>query len=124
MLLKERQIFYQKFCQENYLIFIVSKDVFKADAKHFRDLRKKKQKSSFCTIVDEAHFLRNYQSQQSKGIYTLQDSEYKMTLTGTPIVNHSSDVFGILKFLQPEIYTSYEKFVKEFFHTRRNPFNR
>ncbi|CAI2199029.1 2319_t:CDS:2, partial [Funneliformis geosporum] len=43
----------------------------------------------FCAIIDEAHFLRNCQSQQSKSIYTLKDSEYKMALTGTPIVNHS-----------------------------------
>jgi TATA-binding protein-associated factor len=85
---------------------VISKDIFKLDSKHFRELRKK-NKPSFCTIVDEAHFLRNYQSQQSKSLYTLKDSNYKMVLTGTPVVNHSIDIFGILKFLFPEAYTSY-----------------
>lgn len=115
--LEERQTIYQKFCQEKKWIIIISKDVFKIDSKYFRDLRKKK-KPIFCSIVDEGHFLRNYQSQQSKSIYTLKDSEYKMILTGTPIVNHSSDIFGILKFLFEEIYTSYWKFAEEFFLIR------
>jgi SNF2 family DNA or RNA helicase len=104
--LAERQIIYQKFCQEKNLIIIISKDIFKIDSKYFRDLRKKK-KPIFCSLIDEAHYLRNYQSQQSKSLYTLKDGEYKMALTGTPVVNHPSDIFGILKFLQPEIYTSY-----------------
>lgn len=95
--------------------------MFKTDAEYFSDLRKKLF-FSFCSIVDEAHFLRNHRSQQSKGIYTLQDSEYKMVLTGTPVVNCPSDIFGILKFLGN--YTSYGKFVKGFFRTRRNPFSR
>lgn len=111
--LTDRQAIYQKFCQEKGLIIVVSKDIFKIDAKYFRDLRKKKV--TFCSIIDEAHFLRNYQSQQSKSIYTLKDSQYKMVLTGTPMVNHSIDIFGILKFLQPTVYTSYWKFAEEFF---------
>ncbi|RHZ36908.1 DEAD/DEAH box helicase [endosymbiont GvMRE of Glomus versiforme] len=115
--LAERQIIYQKFCQEKNLIIIISKDIFKIDSKYFRDLRKKK-KPIFCSLIDEAHYLRNYQSQQSKSLYTLKDSEYKMALTGTPVVNHPSDIFGILKFLQPEIYTSYWKFAEEFFLVR------
>ncbi|KLL03200.1 MAG: helicase SNF2 [Mycoplasmataceae bacterium CE_OT135] len=115
--LTERQTIYQKFCQEENWIIIVSKDIFKIDSKYFRDLRKIK-KPAFCSLVDEAHYLRNYQSQQSKSIYTLKDSKYKMALTGTPVVNHSSDIFGILKFLQPEIYTSYWKFAEDFFLVR------
>lgn len=43
-----------------------------------------------------------------------------MALTGTPIVNHSSDIFGILKFLQPDVYTSYWKFAEEFFLIRES----
>lgn len=120
--LTDRQVFYQKFCQEKGWIIIVSKDIFKIDAEYFKDLRKKKV--VFCTIIDEAHFLRNYQSQQSKSIYTLKDSQYKMVLTGTPMVNHSIDIFGILKFLQPTVYTSYWKFAEEFFLIYQNSFKK
>ena len=113
----ERYFFYQKFSQEKGWIIIISKDIYKIDSKYFREWRKKK-KVAFCSLIDEAHYLRNYQSQQSKSLYALKDSEYKIALTGTPVVNHSSDIFGILKFLQPEIYTSYWRFVEEFFLVR------
>ncbi|CAH1762095.1 14210_t:CDS:2, partial [Entrophospora sp. SA101] len=46
--------------------------IFKIDSKYFRNLRKNK-KPTFCSLIDEAHYLRNYQSQQSKSIYTLKD---------------------------------------------------
>jgi len=38
-----------------------------------------------------------------------------MVLTGTPVVNHHKDIFGILKFLQPEIYRRRESFEDEYF---------
>jgi len=58
-------------------------------------------------IVDEAHFLRNYKSQQSESIYSLNDSKYKIVVTGTPIVNNYSDIFGTLKFINNVEYNSY-----------------
>lgn len=93
---------------EKDLIIIISKDTFKIDSPHFKKLKKKQGSNiPYCVIVDEAHFLRNHQSQQSKSIYVLKDAPYKMALTGTPIVNRSPDIFGILKFLNPDIYSSY-----------------
>lgn len=110
---KQRYNFYQRLFEENEKwIIIVSKDTFKTDSVFF----KKKDDKSFCVIIDEAHFLRNYQSQQSKSIYNLCYFPYKLVLTGTPIVNHYSDIFGILKFLKPETYFSYWKFVKYYFY--------
>ncbi|CAG8594221.1 10648_t:CDS:10 [Ambispora gerdemannii] len=53
----------------------------------------KDSNNNYCVIIDEAHFLRNYQSQQSKSIYVLRDAAYKLALTGTPIVNHHTDIF-------------------------------
>ncbi len=101
--------FYEKFCFTKNLAIIVSKDVFKLDNSYFKGLRKKAgtRVLPFCVIVDEAHYLRNYKSQQSKSIYTLDDSHYKIVLTGTPFVNSYADIFGILKFLKPREYTSY-----------------
>jgi len=117
-----RKIFYQRFCQEKDWVIIVSKDIFKTDSSFFKICRKKTNKQPYCTIVDEVHFLRNYQSQQSKSIYCLKDANYKMALTGTPTVNHYTDIFGILKFLQPEKYTSYWKFAEHFFTIQKTEF--
>lgn len=67
-------------------------------------------------IIDEAHFLRNYQSIQSKAMYRLGSTmKYRYALTGTPASNRPDDVFGILKFLQPEKYPSYWQFVERYF---------
>ncbi|CAH1755679.1 7416_t:CDS:10 [Entrophospora sp. SA101] len=61
-------------------------DTFKIDSLRFKKLKKRKEVNSlYCVIIDEAHFLRNHQSQQSKSIYTLKDVPYKMALTGTPV---------------------------------------
>ncbi|CAG8670903.1 9966_t:CDS:2 [Ambispora leptoticha] len=83
-------------------------DTFKIDSSYFKKLKKNQAVNiPYCVIVDEAHFLRNHQSQQSKSIYILKDAPFKMALTGTPVVNRSPDIFGILKFLDPETYSSY-----------------
>ena len=67
-------------------------------------------------IVDEAHRLRNYKTRQSKALLTLSTYVKDIyTLTGTPAVNHPSDVFGILKLLRPTKFTSYWQFVERYF---------
>jgi SNF2 family DNA or RNA helicase len=38
-----------------------------------------------------------------------------MVLTGTPMVNHAADIFGILHFLKPSEYPKYDSFVSEYF---------
>lgn len=122
---EQRQDFYHKILQDKEWIIIVSKDTFKLDSSHFKKIKKKKSSTNdYCVIVDEAHFLRNHQSQQSKSIYTTCDARYKMALTGTPIVNHHTDIFGILKFLKPEIYSSYWKFAEQYFYVQKTEFKK
>jgi SNF2 family DNA or RNA helicase len=67
-------------------------------------------------IVDEAHRLRNYKTQQSKAILKMgQQATTRYALTGTPSVNHAVDVYGILKFLYPAQYPSYWQFAERYF---------
>lgn len=120
-----RHNFYQKLLQEKEWIIIISKDTFKLDSAYFKKLKKKKESvSPYCVIVDEAHFLRNHQSQQSKSTYVVKDAPYKIVLTGTPIVNHHTDIFGILKFLKPETYSSYWKFTEQYFYIHKSEFKK
>lgn len=65
-------------------------------------------------VVDEAHFLRNYQSKQSKAVYAVK-AKRRYALTGTPTVKGSEDIYGILKFLEPTKYPSYWQFVERYF---------
>jgi len=56
-------------------------------------------------IADEAHRIKNPQSNQSKACYRLADAAtYKIALTGTPVLNSSLDAFGIMRFIDPTVF--------------------
>ena len=123
--LEDRIFIYEKFFVQNGFSIVISKDLFKADYIVFNSIRKLNNFSSdFCVIVDESHFLRNYDSQQSKAIFSLSYAKFKVVLTGTPFVNKYSDIFGILKFLYPLEYKSNLKFLNEYFKIRNIEFKK
>lgn len=110
----KRQKIYEQW-SEGFLI--VSKDTAKADA----DLLEKFTPGA-AVIVDEAHFLRNYKTAQSKAIYKLsRKASKRLALTGTPAVNKGDDLFGILHFLYPEKFPSYWQFVERYFKVWETP---
>ncbi|KAI9227603.1 MAG: SNF2 family N-terminal domain-containing protein [Piptocephalis tieghemiana] len=61
-------------------------------------------------ILDEAHLIRNPKSRQSQAAASLR-AERRWALSGTPIVNHPTDLYGLLRFLhyapfdQPEWFS-------------------
>lgn len=87
-------------------IIIVSKDTLKLD-EAIRDL------VYSVAIIDEAHFLRNYKTAQSKAIFKLT-AFTKYALTGTPAVKHGADVYGLLHFIDPEAFPSYWQFADRY----------
>lgn len=56
-------------------------------------------------IVDEAHKLKNEESQISQRLRQL-DSRYRLLLTGTPLQNNLHELWSLLNFLLPEVFTS------------------
>jgi SNF2 family DNA or RNA helicase len=76
-----------------------------------------------CVIVDEAHYLRNPDTTQSKAVRKL-NMPRRYALTGTPAVNHPTDVFGILSFLQPKRYTGYWPFAKRYYFVDKGDFSK
>ena len=56
--------------------------------------------------IDEIHKCKNPSTQQGKGILKLQ-SECKIAMTGTPLMNHPFDLFIILKWLGYEKHAFY-----------------
>lgn len=52
-------------------------------------------------VIDEIHKAKNHSGQQGKAIHRLMP-DYKMALTGTPVVNRPTDVYNILKWLEVE----------------------
>jgi len=64
-------------------------------------------------VVDEAHRLRNTKTAQSQACFNLAvGASLRIALTGTPIVNRPSDLYGILHFLYPNVFTSRTRFIR------------
>ena len=60
-------------------------------------------------IIDEAHKIKNEDSQTSKRIRQF-NSKYRLLLTGTPLQNNLHELWSLLNFLLPEIFSSSDDF--------------
>ena len=60
-------------------------------------------------IIDEAHKIKNEDSQTSKRIREIKSS-YRLLLTGTPLQNNLHELWSLLNFLLPEIFQSSSDF--------------
>ena len=55
-------------------------------------------------ILDEGHKIKNSSSQISKALQAL-GAEYRLILTGTPLHNNMLELWALLHFLYPEVFT-------------------
>ena len=76
----------------------------------------KKEKYEFKYIIaDEAQYIKNNNTQNSKAIKEIK-SQVKFALTGTPIENSLSELWSIFDFIMPGYLFGYKKF-KEVYET-------
>lgn len=74
-------------------------------------------------IVDEAHGIKNRNSQQTRGVRELAFGAGRVyLLTGTPIMNRVDDLWSPLHILYPGRYTSFWSFVRKHAKAWRGPF--
>jgi hypothetical protein len=68
-------------------------------------------------ICDEVHKIKNKDAKQSQAVYQLGDQAvYRFGLTGVPISSSLLDVFGLMRFINPEVFgKSYNVFRKKYF---------
>lgn len=103
---------YENFANDHYKMLFISYETLRADLTHITFMINRFD----VLIVDEAHRLRNYKTRQSQSLYALAKlAQHIYPMTGTPAVNHPSDVFGILKLLQPKKFTSFWQFADRYF---------
>lgn len=68
-------------------------------------------------IVDEAHRIGHHNIDRSKALFAVGTRiPYRMVLTGSPAIGMSKDVWGILHFLYPSTFSSYWRFIEQFYH--------
>lgn len=66
-------------------------------------------------VLDEGHKIKNDQSNMSSALQSLQ-AEYRLLLTGTPLQNNLREMWALLHWLYPEVFTqdTAEKFKQAF----------
>ena len=73
-------------------------------------------------IADEVHRACNYKSLNSKVLCRIR-AKRRLALSATPAGNLPVNIFGALKFLWPQRYTSFTRFADFFFKSQYNPFS-
>ena len=66
-------------------------------------------------ILDEAHRIKERGTANAKAVGICKNIPYKLALTGTPAPNKQWDVWSILHFLYPQMFSSYWRFVENYF---------
>lgn len=66
-------------------------------------------------ILDEAHKIKNPKSANAKAVFKTNHIPYRLALTGTPAQGKPYDIYSILKFLFPDDFRGFWKFLEEYF---------
>lgn len=103
----KRQVLYQTY--EGTLV--ISYETLRADV----DLLLKYRKIEGM-VLDEAHRLRNYKTSQAKACFKLgKQATCRIAMSGTPAYNKADNLYGVLHFLYPSLFTSYWQFIGYYF---------
>lgn len=65
--------------------------------------------SWYYVIIDEAHRIKNEKSVLSREVRSL-DSAYRLLITGTPLQNNLHELWSLLNYLLPDVFSSSEDF--------------
>lgn len=76
--------------------------------------------------VDECHknSIRNHRSITSKSMTDLKYSGKLCAMSGTPMKKKGADIWGILNWLRPEVFTSYWRFAGDYFEIEENGYGK
>lgn len=92
---------------DSYDVVITSYDLLKRDVELY-------QKYNFKYIIaDEAQYIKNSNTKNSKSLKSLKGS-YRFALTGTPLENSLAELWSIFDFIMPGYLFSYAKFREKF----------
>ena len=64
-------------------------------------------------VLDEAHTIKNRDTQTSKATMKLK-ANFRLMLTGTPLQNHLSEIWNLFQFANPGLLGSYQQFTDRF----------
>lgn len=71
------------------------------------------QRTWSTVVLDEAHTIKNRDTQTSKAAMQLQ-ADFRLMLTGTPLQNHLSEIWNLFQFANPGLLGSFQQFTDRF----------
>ena len=75
----------------------------------------KRHKDISGVILDEAHRIKNHKSKQAAALFGLDYIPNKLALTGTPAPGKQHEIYSILHWLFPTIFSGYWRFIEYYF---------
>jgi superfamily II DNA or RNA helicase len=67
-----------------------------------------------CVMCDEIHYAKTHTAERSKALYKLNDAVIKIGATATPITKDPRDIYGIYKFIKPDLLGKVGNFQKRY----------
>lgn len=64
-------------------------------------------------VLDEAHIIKNITTKTSKASMKL-NADFRIALTGTPVQNHSGEIWNLFQFLNPGLLGTVQQFTSTF----------
>lgn len=92
---------------ENYQIIITSYNVLQKDIKILKNI------NFDYVVLDESQYIKNPHSKTTRAVFAI-NSKHKLCLSGTPLQNHTFDIYSQIHFLNPNVLGSIENFKNRF----------
>ena len=64
-------------------------------------------------VLDEGHRIKGHENQTAQAVRRIK-SEMRLLLTGTPLANNLVELYSLLNFLAPDVFTTSEPFAEAF----------
>ena len=93
---------------KKYDLLIANYEKLASDTEHV--LKKLKEMKLDFIACDEIHYAKSSRAKRSKALYELNDAKIKIGATATPITKNPLDIYGIFKFINPELLDTESKF--------------
>ena len=104
---KEKRKAFSKFIKEDYLFGIANYELVRTMADDFKEYHYD------VIIADEAHRLKNKESQTYKAVKALS-SDYRFASTGTPLQNNVEELYALMDWVRPGLLGKITEFRKKY----------
>ena len=105
---KARSILANKLKNEKFNVVITTYDFIMRDKSSLNKIQWQ------YIIVDEGHRMKNSKSKFSNVLSNSYESAHRLLLTGTPLQNDLGELWALLNFILPKIFSSCDEFKKWF----------